>query len=413
MSAPRAIPALADLTQVSAGPLPLRLLHDWASGRRDLAAARALPEAFEIRGTVVASDTSGLSRLTRERDLLDVLRLVSRPQEIVHAVGRAIGGRAVGRWVADNTLMYYPPAVPIPRLLAALVETLHRIRARSPVSVGMCAHPGVFYEIGGVLYGPDAELVDSLAEHAAGPEEILLTGEAAAGLDPALFPVRPRQDLRAPGAPAVFTLVTGPRLPDLVATDIRYPHPYTDEFFEMLLALDAGTPAPADPAALGARYAREAAVVFVARERRPRPVPDLAALLDDLTGNALVDAIVRRAPGGGATLVQSTGGCAVLTFAGVAEALEWSRQVRARAGESGIPVRVGIDAGRIFLFEREDGSVGIAGDPVNTASKISEDAGEVGAISLTARAAARLPALPAGEPFRLTVSNVLITGLRL
>ncbi len=36
MAAPRPIPALADLTRDIAGPVPVRLLQDWASGRADL-----------------------------------------------------------------------------------------------------------------------------------------------------------------------------------------------------------------------------------------------------------------------------------------------------------------------------------------------------------------------------------------
>src|SRR5262245_31757159 len=113
MPFPRAIPALADVTQDIAGAAPLGLLQDWGSGKADLASAEALLRPFQIAGTVVASDTSGLTRLTRELDLLDVLRLISRPKEILHAVGVAVGGRAVGRWVADNTEMYYSTAVPV------------------------------------------------------------------------------------------------------------------------------------------------------------------------------------------------------------------------------------------------------------------------------------------------------------
>src|SRR5262245_52630875 len=106
MANPKIIPALADLTQDIAGPVPLTLLQDWAGGRQDLAAAQSLLDPFRIEGTVVASDTSGLSKMSEEMDLVEVISLISRPKEIIHALGLAVGGRAIGMWVADNTEMY-------------------------------------------------------------------------------------------------------------------------------------------------------------------------------------------------------------------------------------------------------------------------------------------------------------------
>ena len=62
MPLPKVIPALADLTQDIAGPVPVDLLHRWATGDQDLAAAATLLSPFQIQGTVVSTDTSGLSR---------------------------------------------------------------------------------------------------------------------------------------------------------------------------------------------------------------------------------------------------------------------------------------------------------------------------------------------------------------
>src|SRR6187402_792191 len=104
----RIIPALADLTQDIAGPVPLDLLYSWATGEQDDARAEELLAPFRVEGTVVSTDTSGLSRMTTERDLLDVLCLISEPKQIVHSIGLEIGGRPIGLWVADNTQMFYP-----------------------------------------------------------------------------------------------------------------------------------------------------------------------------------------------------------------------------------------------------------------------------------------------------------------
>jgi hypothetical protein len=415
MPFPRAIPALADVTQDLAGPVPLGLLQDWGSGKADLASAEALLRPFQLAGTVVASDSSGLTRLTRELDLIDVLRLVSRPKEILHAVGTAVGGRAVGRWVADNTQMYYPAAVPLSVVLDAMSEAQCRIAGGTRVRVGLCVHPGLFYEIGGTLYGHDATLVEGLAEHHAGPGEILLTREAVAGLpDAAPYALRARDDLPAYHATGVFALGEARRLPDLAAADPRYPHPFTDEFFESLLALDVQPDPVPVKERLYARYQRERAVALVARERAPDAGnDDLTALLDDLVTNTCLDAIVRETAGRGGPIVTSGGGLALLAYDTAGEALEFARAARARAADNGIPVRIGIDHGPVLLFETPDGSRSVAGDPINIASKIAEDAGLAGRISLTTRAAAQLAAVPAGEPFRVTVSSVMLTGISL
>jgi hypothetical protein len=46
MPLPRVIPALADLTQDIAGPLPLTLLQAWAAGTQDVDTAGALLRSF-------------------------------------------------------------------------------------------------------------------------------------------------------------------------------------------------------------------------------------------------------------------------------------------------------------------------------------------------------------------------------
>ncbi len=66
-----------------------------------------------------------------------------------------------------------------------------------------------------------------------------------------------------------------------------------------------------------------------------------------------------------------------------------------------------------LLFETPDGAKSIAGDAINIASKLAEDAGRAGRISVTTRAAARLGPAPAGEPFQVTASSVLLTGIML
>lgn len=411
MSLPKVIPALADLTQDIAGPVPLDLLQSWAAGTQDLERAGSLLEGFRIEGCVVSSDTSGLSKLTVARDLLDVLALVSAPKEVLHAVGVAIGGKAIGTWVADNTQMFYPGSIAADAILAGMGEAQVRIAASSEVSVGMCVHDGIFYEVGGGLYGHDADLVEHLAEHEARGGEVLVTPAVIDRLgNPRDFAFQPRPDL---AAARVATLQPGPRLPELAATDIRYPHPYPAEFFERLAELRAAAYRDDLRRAIYATYLQERVIVFLAREREEAPGPGLSTLLDSLVTNALMDTIVRGMAGSQEHLAGLGGGIGILAFESARQALDYAHAVRARFLQNGLPVKIGIDLGPVLRFSTSLGRSGIAGDAVNVASKISEDAGTAGRISLTSRVKDAVGELSDATPFELTISNVTLTGVTL
>ena len=331
MALPKIIPALADLTQDVAGPVPVSLLYAWAAGDQDAATAGTLLDPYRIDGTVVSSDTSGLSRLTRKRDLLDVLAMISRPKQIIHAIGVGIGGRAIGTWVADNTQCFYPAAVDTALVVGAMAEAERRISASLPVSVGLCVHRGTFYDLGGGLFGEDADLVSALAEDDAGPGEMLVTpGVSNACPD---FRFAPRTGLLTPDTGPVFRLETAPPMPDLETVDRRYPHPYPQPFFEALDALS--TTADPEPVrkAIYAQHLRELVVLFVARAReRETSAP---ALLDDLVENALLDALVLGLDGTAGHVAGLGGGLGILTFDDPAASIETAHALRRRFEANG------------------------------------------------------------------------------
>ena len=410
MPLPKIIPALADLTQDIAGPVPLRLLHDWATGEQDLAAAEELLQPFAVEGTVVSSDTSGLSLLTQSMDLLDVLSLISQPKEIVHAVGRAIGGRAIGTWVADNTEMLYPATLDPETVLEAMGEVQFRIQERLRMRIGMCVHPGSFYEIGGGLYGGDAEEVEALAENCAGPGEILLTERMATRVkrlssDDMVLQEFPQEELRA------WLLKVNPRMPNLEELEPLYPHPFPKDFYEMLPHFFD----PGDQAAVKQRiydqWLRERIVVFLARQRGHEAERTVAGLLDDLVVNGLMDAVIRGVNPGGDHIASSGGGIAILTFDHPSDAVAFVRTAHDRFADNGLPVVAGVDAGPVLMFQTTVGPSGIAGDPINVASKLAEDLGRVGCISVTDRAARKLGSGAGHEPFEVRISGITLKGI--
>ena len=408
----RTIPALADVTKDISGPLPVGLLDDWAaSPDRSHAAARLLLAPYRREGTVVSSDTAGLTRMTQERELLDVLWLVSEPMQILYAVGTAIGGHSIGVWEADNTEMLYPPQLSADAIVDAMLEAQARIAERTKVKVGICVHTGVFYEIGGGLFGGDAQLAEELAENHAAGAEILVTDALVQRLQASReYTLTRRADLDALYAPGTFSLRSERRMAALREVVAPYPHPFPTEFFAMLgdPALRAATSAATQGA--GAHMI-ERFVVFLARKGAASSQENLASVLDELLLNEQLNDVVSANLGGSATLAETTGGLCIVVFENGREAVDFARAVRERFREQSLLVSVGIDRGPVLLFPKGSGRVGtIAGDPINLSSKISEDLGEAGRIRITARAAEGVLGLDGAERFEAMISGVQIRG---
>lgn len=413
MAPPRIIPALADLTQDMAGPVPVQLLYSWAAGDQDPAHADALLDPFRVEGTVVSSDTSGLSRMTRERDLLEVLALISEPKQFLHAIGVEIGGRPIGTWVADNTQTYYPPAVAPPTVVAGMSEAGHRIAGALAVGIGMCVHKGVFYELGGRLYGEHADLVENIAEYDAGPGDVLVT-QAVRDCCPGefCFTPRARPAAAAPGT-AVFALSQSPSMQFLEARELRYPHPYPDEFFDRLTALKHADEPDRARLAIYDEYLKQRVIVFVARAQAPNGVTTAPTLLDELVANVLLDALVIGLDNIRGRIAGLGGGLGILAFEAGEEALDAAQALRRKCATNGLAVKIGMASGAVLLFTNPRGPSGITGGPVNLASKLAEDAGITGRINIAADVAAGLPGLSDAEPFAVTVGGVVVQGFTL
>jgi hypothetical protein len=408
----RTIPALADVTKDISGPLPVGLLDDWAASTdRSHQAARLLLAPYRREGTVVSSDTAGLTRMTQERELLDVLWLVSEPMQLLYATGSAIGGHAVGVWEADNTEMLYPRDLPVDAIADAMVEAQARIAERTKVRVGLCMHSGVFYEIGGGLFGGDAQLVEKLAEDDAKGAEILVTHELVQRLEaPGAYALTRRTDLDALHGPGVFSLASSRRLPALRESESLYPHPFPPEFFAMLRDPVRRAEAVANQAA-GAQMV-ERFVVFLVRKGAARSQEDLASVLDELLLNERMNAIVQESLGGSAQVAETTGGLSIVVFERGREAVDFAHAARERFRARALAVSLGIDCGPVLLFPKGPGRAGsVAGDPINLSSKISEDLGEAGRIRITERAAEGLSGVDGAERFEETISGVRICGV--
>lgn len=399
-------PQLADLRQDIAGQIPLEVVRDWMQSTQDLPAQTEILSTYRKPGCVVSSDSAGLTKLGRERPLLEVMKLVNDPKQILHSFGTQIGGQAVGVWVADNTQMFYDQAIEPRQIMDQMVAAQREI-AKQPLQVGMAIHSGEFLLLGGGAFGPDADLVEVLAEEYSGAGEIVVTPGVRSSLEAAAFPglhFAPKGDLEA------FTCdYSGAPVRGVPGKNIKYPCPFTEEFFAFLQ--DYGGPASTDTRRILDRYERESIVVLL-KVRHPGG----RLLLDQLTrwvlANAIIEQVTREDR---VTTIKSNGSLGIFLADTPEQAVEFANDLRTAADTNQYDFNIGVAGGSVLVFPMKDGASSneIAGEPVNLASKICEDVTERNAIYIDESVAQRMKPVAGATPFKLSVSRVEISGVKL
>ena len=376
-----------DLTQDLSRGLPVDVIERWTRSDHSLEAALKLLEPTRIECAVVSTDSAGLTLMTEQRGLIEMLALINRPKELIHAYGTALGGAAVGVWAADNTEMFYPASTSADDLVSMLLAMNDEIDRTCEVRIGAAAHWGNFFLLSGGLYGGDADRVERIAEDFTRGGEVVVTPELGARLrNSGAFRLAARADLPAGLAPA-HRVEDGPRASGLQAEDFAYPFPYSDQFYNDLerYAADSGNMALLE--SIHRSYTRRRAVVLIEREREESDIAEISVLNDLALSAAMtrLGAALLRDTGG--TEIKTAGSIGIFTFSESVAALEFAQQFRQAFLDQGIQSRIGIDEGEVLVFDLDSGLIDIAGMPVNLASKLAQDCGEFGKIYMTQRAA--------------------------
>ncbi|OGT95680.1 MAG: hypothetical protein A2083_02115 [Gemmatimonadetes bacterium GWC2_71_9] len=402
-------PGFFDLPADAGENLPVAVIEQWTTSTQDRDAALRILEPHTLHGTVVSSDSAGLTELSRARPLVEILALVRRPKELIHAFGRAIGGRAVGVWAADNTQMFYAGDVTAARVVEMLRGVQERMAEERTIGIGLCAHKGAFFELSGGLYGPDADRVETVAEQHTEGGELVITDTLARALPSAhRFALRVREDL-APEFGELFRVTGGPALTGLEATDTRYPVPFSEDFYAELRAYAEGGSRAEMPRP---EYV-ECAVVLVEHERDVPDVPEVA-VLNDLALTAATKRIGRALlRGHDGSEIKNSGVIGIYTFPDPREAVRFAQGFRQAFAEQGVTTRIGIDVGPVLIFDLGGGSRDIAGSPINVASKLAQDCGEFGKIYLSDEVARRARMERQSCTVAFEVSGVTLTARHL
>ncbi len=394
--------ALADLRFDIAGALPTEAIIQWNVGHQSFEKHEKLLSPYLRKGVLLSSDSSGLSKLTQKYTLAQVMKLVSEPKEKIHALGKAIGGQAVGVWAADNTQMFFDDSIPASHVLQQMLA-FQAEKETLPLQVGIGMHYAETYHIGGGLYGAEADLIEEITENESDGGELLFTQEFAESCDMDLVKdAKQRVDL---GDHGMFLSITdGPKLAPLkTSDDIHYPTPFDRGFFETLRSSSLE-----DLETLSfSRYSMDRAVVVLWI-----PHEEKGPLLEKFTRYLQVQSLVQEAADDfGGDVVKSSGSLGIVLFEDALQSLSYARTLQRTMAAHNFPLHVGIAYGEVFVFPLDDGGRDIAGNPLNIASKLSEDSGMHG-ILLHSSLLYREPALRLlGSGFELSISGIPLTGV--
>ncbi len=359
------IPALADLSQDIAGPIPVELVKEWTASGGTKAEHDALLGRYERHGAMVSSDTAGLSKMSVGASLVDVMKWVHEPKTVIYRCGKAVGGQAVGVWSADNTQMFYPDSVSVDDVVFAMVRAQREIEALR-VNVGIGIHYGTVYHVAGGLFGKQADFIEDITEDESEGGQILVSKQVLQKLGPAFFHARPFGDVFEIDHKNLAVDVHGQE--DAVG---MYPAPFHSGFYRDLERYDGGW---WQRKRMAWRYEREGVIILfrVFHERESK-------LLDEFLQQSYVNAFVHRElTKTRIELVKSNGSLAIFVTQNEKEAIHFGRTLLERAKNAGYKANVGIARGALMVFDLDEGGRDVAGSPINLASKLAEDTQERG-----------------------------------
>lgn len=382
LSKNRYSPALFDITQDIIGGLPLKLIEQWLESEQTHQDTLQLLEPYKVTGYSVSSDSVGLTKLTKQKGLLEILAIINQPKEIVYAWGTAIGGQGLGIWAADNTQMFYPASVSAKTLLSMLLTIQDEIHKRCQIKIGLGAHYGEFYLISGGLYGLAADTIEAIAENDTEGGEIVISQAILNRLhSDHSFTLTKRKDLST-AIGDIFRVVDGIRLSDVAAVNKDYPIPYSETFYADLVAYADRLNDTAFGQQLADKYLEEKVVVLIERESKETEFYEFS-LFNNLTSSALMKDVgmrlLSKSDGREIKVVSSIG---IYVFEFATTALSFAQAFRQELAAENIDCRIGIDVGSVLIFDLSIGGKDIAGTPVNVASKMAQDKGKWGKLYL-------------------------------
>jgi hypothetical protein len=375
-------PQFFDLSQDIVEYVPSEIIENWLGTKRTSLNARKILKQNQVEGTLVSTDTSGLSKLSMQKDLIEVLAIINKPKELVYSYGKSIGGRAVGIWAADNTQMFYPSTIKIDTILSMLIDLQREIAKTCKVKIGIGVHTGKFYDVGNGMYGPESNFIENIAENFVEGGEIAVS-EKSVGLikNKNAFSFSERKDLVSEFG-KVYRLNKGPKAKRLSKIDYNYPIPFSREFQNDIRELHESKGLK-KLNQLREKYIKEKVIVLIERERFEAKSYEtvilndfsLYGIMSKIALKLLIDYEGKR--------IKTIDNLGIYAFSDPEEAMEFTEHFKFDLGGYNLRCKAGISKGEVIIFDLPSGKRDIAGSPINIISKIVQDNGQLDKIYLT------------------------------
>lgn len=394
------------------GPLPASLLDEWRSGTRSVTRAWEFLKPAMVEGTVLSGSVPRAAALARTLDPIELEARIDRAKRVVFALGAAAGGSAPGDpWQDDALTLFFPSRAPVEFAIGVALEA-HRKLSGNGVPLALSLHRGYFYQLGGRLWGPDAELVQFVCAESITPGETLVTRAVLDGLRPATKLSSARRSDLDHLAVEVHSLLAGASVPVPLAMSERdrggYPAPYPEALREQLAAIDDPARWPDARQKIAGVLAHRAVVIAdLGGSGGTRPYDILES---GMKHAEIALSVARLVPEGG-ELVENAGGIVRAAFGENAAAVDFAWRLARALFEADMQVQVAVDSGPALLIPAAgDDPALLAGAPVRLATALCRERGETNRVYVTA-AALESAALPApGAPFSEVIQGVTVTG---
>ncbi len=401
MDKSQVLAALADLKQDIAGKVPRNLLESWHQTDKTADDHSRMLEPYLKEGICVSSDAAGLSKIAGTKSLTEMMRIVSEPKDIIHARGKAIGGEGIGVWAADNTQMFYDKSIDPHAVLDQMVLAQRDIAGKE-IKVGIGMHQGKFWHIGEGFFSEDADLVEHVAEELTEGGEILMTHNLRLQLD-ARYHDSIEEALKHNSHQIYRFKYDNFAAEDRGAhSDLIYPIPFSEDYYQALQAGDLHEDHP-----VSQKYTSRKVVILLKIYHKRHE-----HLLEELTHWTLSEDLVQRvASEYGVEVVKTNGDLSIMVCDEEFRAVQFAEELYQVVKQAGYEFSIGLAHDELLVFPLNKGGKDLAGNPVNIASKISEDIPEKN--SLFIHESVNVKGKRQGyEAFKLNKSGIELRGVK-
>lgn len=391
--------SLFDITTSLGNELPISLLQEWQRSDRTETKHTELLAPYKVIGTLVCSDSEGLSLLTQQHSLIEMLGLINEPKEIIAAYAKNLNGRFIGTWYADNTSTFYSENVNSDLLLESLIAAQNEIK-KLKVQVGFCLHRAEFIFLQNGLYGPQADLCNEVAENHTKGGEIILTESVKKQIKYSENLIL-KSNLNFEHK--FYQLNFNQCKSSLQkSTDSIYPFPFDLKFYNFLKNKNPEKNSHS-------KYLENKFIILIHSDFEFENL-----LLNQLQNVAKSHLKISKvAENFNVKCIKLSGSIAIYSTESFTESFDFSISLQKAFKNSELKASISLTYGEVIIFKISEFQNEIAGQPVNIAAKIAEDFGESGYLYIHESVELTSEIKSMASSFSKEISKVEIKGYRI